>query len=659
MKKLWVILLVLLVSLFLIVSCGDDKGNDTDTNQTNNSQTENNDTPAPELSVATEKLEDVSSYTVVVADAATAEMKAKAEELIAAINEKTGVSLEFKTDYGARSGKKIVIGKSKHHNVDPKAMEKTDYIIKMEEDGDIAIIGGVEKATFAAVDFFIKNFIKADTKEVLYPTGAGYTKDCVVKSLKIDGVDISEFKIFALDNIDEGHTLADDILYGYLDIELPVESGAKKPGGDKYIIVDRQSYAYHDYSMKVEGGNLYITGSYRSLYKALEAFESYLDGSHGADVAMTSADNYSGKLPTVKPLYSTKDELLAIYEYAADSGYTLYGEHNIGGLPSEFEAKFREKVGDGPVSIDYDMINAYTGGTEGEITRTYISQVICEYLEFAARGGIVTTMCHWTNPNEKTRVVEVKQADGSFVLQDSTYRGSIGSKELWSDVLTKGTEFNKRWHEQLDFNAEIYQAFKDLGLPVTFRPMLEANTGNMWWCYHHEECMLTGDDLRDMWNYVYDYYVNDLGLDNILWVYSPNAYTGGDTYTDMFYPGDDKCDIVGIDWYIDSFHNRSLAYNYGYQDILEFGKPAGLCEWGVVGGLQANNPEEAGKKFSCKDFVDVVKLAKSAGLTVSFIETYSGWFGSATWLPGAEILNETAGIVLLDDMPDVIRNALG
>ena len=659
MKKLSVILLVLLVSLFLIVSCGDNDGNDVETNQTNNDQTENNDTPAPELSVTTEKLEDLSSYKVVVADAASADMKAKAEELITAINEKLGVSLEFKTDYGVRSGKKIIIGKSKHHDLDPKSMEKTDYIIKMEEDNDVVILGGVEKATFAAVDFFIKNFIKADTKEVLYPTGAGYKKDCIVKSLTIDGVDISEFKIFALDNIDEGQALADDILYGYLNVELPVENGAKKPSGSKYIIVDRQSYAYHDYSIKVEGGNLYITGSYRSLYKALEAFESYLDGSHGATVAMTSANNLEGKIDKVTPLYSTKEDLLAIYEYAADSNYTLYGEHNLGGLPSVFEAKFRECVGDGPVSIDLDMINFYTGGEDGLFSRTYISQIICEYLEFAARGGIVTTMCHWTNPNEKTRMIEKTLEDGSVTLTDSTYRGSIGSKELWKSVLTKGTEFNKRWHEQLDFNAEIYQAFKDLGLPVTFRPMLEANTSNMWWCYYHEECMLSGDDLRDMWDYVYNYYVNDLGLDNILWVYSPNATTSGPVNTDLYYPGDDKCDIVGFDLYIDNTMSRNIANGYGYQTLLEYGKPTGLCEWGVFGSLASMNPEEAATKFTCRDFVNVLKTSKQAGINIAFLETYSGYFGSATYLKGGEILNETAGIILLDDMPDIIRNALG
>ncbi len=488
-----------------------------------------------------------------------------------------------------------------------------------------------------------------------FPAQTEIKIDPTVNSFKIDGVDISEFKLFALDGIEEAIVLAENISKKYLGVDIPRENGSTLPEGDKWIILDRQSYDYHSYSMTVENGNLYIKGSFRSFPKALDNFISYLDGSHGTEVNMTSADNFSGKLPTVKPLYSTKEDLLAIYEYAADSNYTLYGEHSMGGSLAELEASIRENVGDGPAILDYDMIGAYIG----QYPRSQVSRIICEALEFASKGGILTTFCHWQNPNEEARIVEVKDIYGNFNLQDSIYRGSIGSKELWTSVLTDGTDFNKKWKAQLDFNAEIYQAFKDLGMPVTFRPMLEANTGNMWWCYYHEECMLTGDDLRDMWNYVYDYYVNDLGLDNILWTYSPNAYTGG-VGTTFYYPGDDKCDLVGMDWYIDATMSRNLANNYGYQALLEYGKPTGLCEWGVTGGLaDAFSRTGAAQKFSCRELVDIIELAKDAGLTLTFLETYSGYFGSSTWLPDGEALNETLGIILLDDMPDIVRNALG
>ena len=482
------------------------------------------------------------------------------------------------------------------------------------------------------------------------------------KSFKINGVDVSEFKIFAVDNIDEGQALANDIKEKYLGIELPIESGKARPTGDKYIILDRQSYAYHDYSMTVEGGNLVINGSFRSFPKAIELFVAYLDGSHGDDVNITSADNASGKIPTVKPLYSTKEELFKIYQYAMDNGYTLYGEHWGGGWATMGELKegIRKCVGDGPAILDIDMISFYIE----YLSRSEISRVIAEALEFAAEGGIVTTFCHWQNPNEETRIIDVKQPDGSVVKRDSIYRGSIGSPELWKSVLTEGTEFNTKWKKQLDCNAEVYQAFKDLGLPVTFRPMLEANSGNMWWCAIHEGCMLSGDDLRDMWNYVYDYYVNKWNFDHILWSYAPEMRVNPDyegTKTTYFYPGDDKCDLVGSDWYIGNWMSRNnYDDSYGYKEISAYGKPTGLCEWGIM-GAQWSNPvtrKDPTTSFSYDFLVDIIREAKRAGYPICFVESYSGYFGSTTWLLGGHELNEAPEIILLDDMPEFIKKAL-
>ena len=541
MKKLSVILLVLLVSLFLIVSCGDSKGNETNTNQTDNTQTDN----------------------------------------------------------------------------------QTDAPIQT---GDTAQVG-------------------SETETVAPETTVPVVPADKVETFKIDGVDLSKYIIFALDEIEEGEALVETISE-MLDINVRTASGTTLPedDGTRWIVLDRQSYAYQDWSMKVEDGNLHIRGSFRSFAKALEHFESYLTGERGADVNITSAHNIEGKIDKVTPLYSTKEELLAIYQYAMDTNNTIYGEH-LGGPYSiaTLEEAIRERAGDGPSILDVDMIGFYLGN----YTRSMISQIVCEALEFSAKGGIITTFCHWQNPNEKTR--------------NTIYRGSIGSKELWTSVLTDGTEFNLKWKEQLDYNAEVYQAWKDAGLPVTFRPMLEANTPSFWWAALNSGCILTGDDLRDMWNYVYDYYVNDLGLDNMLWTYSPNAVKGGGPAdTTFYYPGDDKCDLVGIDWYIDQSMSRNLADGYGYQEVLAYGKPTGLCEWGVTGNLSDTyHPGGVAKSFSCQELVDIIYLAKESGMTVAFLETYSTYFGSAAWLPKAEALNSADGVILLDDMPAFIAKALG
>ncbi len=645
MKKISIFLLVLLVSLFLIVSCGEEKDNEKTQEELDKELL---------ATVQLEKIEDIDSYTIVVADAASEELKGKAEEFVTSVNEALGTDFKLKTDYAARKGtSKIIIGDSRHHDIDSEELKFTDYVIK--NDGEsIVIIGGSEKATFLGVDFFVRNLLKADTKEIYYPAGDGleYIREFKLDSLKIDGVDISEFKIFAVDNIEEGAALAEDIGWEYLGIEIPVENNTTPPKGEKYIVLDRQSYDYYDYSMTLENGNLYIRGSFRSFPKALEALVSHLDGSHGTDVNITAEDNLSGKLDTkVTPLYSTKEELLAIYKYAEANNYTLYGEHHSGGYSfNDLASAIRDEIGDGPAILDYDLLGNYIG----QQNRSQTSQAVCEAVEFAAKGGIVTTMCHWQNPNEVLRVIPVEQWDGSWVVKDAIYRGSVGTKELWDSVFTEGTEYNKRWKAQLEYDAEVYQAWEDLGLAVTFRPMLEANGSWFWWCANNEDLPLTGDDLRNLWNYVYDYYVNELGLDNILWTYSPNS-CGSAEQASLYYPGDDRCDLVGMDWY----DADPLEERIDYKTLLAYGKPTGLCEWGLPGDLRMKTPEATAKLFNTYNLVNIIQNAKKAGTKVTFIEVYSGFFGSSTWLEYSEVLNETEGIILLDDMPELIKKALG
>ncbi len=640
MKEFSICLLILLVSLFLIVSCGEEKDNE-------KSQEELD----LELlaTVQLEKIEDIDSYTIVVADTASDELKDRAGGFVTSLNNALGTNLKLKTDYAARKGtNKIIIGNSKHHDIDSETMRFTDYVIKKNGES-IVIIGGSEKATFLGVDFFVRNLLKKDAKEIYYPIGDGleYVIEFKLDSLKIDGVDISEFKIFAVDNIEEGAALANDIGWEYLGIEIPVEGDVTLPDGDKYIILDRQSYDYYNYSMTIENGNLYVKGSFRSFPKALDALVSYLDGSHGTNVNITADDNLSGALDKVTLPYNSKEELLEIYKYATKTNQTLYGEHLGGGYYSieELESTIRADVGDGPAIISYDMLSVYIGTS----TRSDTSRIICEALEFASRGGIITTGCHWQNPNEQGRFLEVKQWDGTYKLQDSIHQGSVGSKELWDSLFIDGTEYNKSWKAQLDCNAEIYQAFKDLGLPVTFRPMHEANGEWFWWGM---KSYLTSEDLREMWLYVRSYY-DELELDNILWIYAPNY--GSVESVISYYPGDDKCDLIGMDWYgIDPLEERS-----DFRALLSYGKPTGFSEWGLPGNLQLKTKEETAKFFNNYNLVNLIKAAKAGGVTITFIEAFSGYFGATTWLEYSEVLNETEGIVLLDDMPDIIKNALG
>lgn len=69
-----------------------------------------------------------------------------------------------------------------------------------------------------------------------------------------------------------------------------------------------------------------------------------------------------------------------------------------------------------------------------------------------------------------------------------------------------------------------------------------------------------------------EYFTSERGLDNLLWVYSPNS--GNGKYLE-YYPGTKYGDIVGLDIYA----TPPLTIG-GYQELRNLGKPLGLTEFG-------------------------------------------------------------------------------
>ena len=58
----------------------------------------------------------------------------------------------------------------------------------------------------------------------------------------------------------------------------------------------------------------------------------------------------------------------------------------------------------------------------------------------------------------------------------------------------------------------------------------------------------------------------DRGLDNVLWIYSPNAGEHAVSY----YPGSDWVDVAALDVYTDEVSSAKLT---GYADLIKLGKP--------------------------------------------------------------------------------------
>ncbi len=64
--------------------------------------------------------------------------------------------------------------------------------------------------------------------------------------------------------------------------------------------------------------------------------------------------------------------------------------------------------------------------------------------------------------------------------------------------------------------------------------------------------LIDAEKLRRFWKYIYNLYVNEMGMKNLIWVYGPNVRPIWANFIQdvrYYYPGDEYCDIVGIDWY--------------------------------------------------------------------------------------------------------------
>ena len=87
----------------------------------------------------------------------------------------------------------------------------------------------------------------------------------------------------------------------------------------------------------------------------------------------------------------------------------------------------------------------------------------------------------------------------------------------------------------------------------------------------------------------YDYMVNERGLDNLVWSYSPGAgeLSSAEVYGER-YPGDDIIDMVGFDCYYYSTREDYLSKMTNALDITvafakEHGKIAAVTETGYEG----------------------------------------------------------------------------
>ncbi len=177
----------------------------------------------------------------------------------------------------------------------------------------------------------------------------------------------------------------------------------------------------------------------------------------------------------------------------------------------------------------------------------------------AANGAIVSLSMHM--PNFSSSKI-VKNSDGTYSFYGCDFSES---KDLSNDIVKQilpGGEYNEVFTAYLDVIADYASQLQAAGIPIMIRPFHE-NTGSWFWW----GSMNTAETYKSLYRYTKDY-MEQSGVHNLLWVYSPNGPLTSEAAYMSYYPGDEYVDILAFDYYND-YNSYPASADNSFFDSLD------------------------------------------------------------------------------------------
>ncbi|MCU0874061.1 MAG: discoidin domain-containing protein, partial [Pirellulaceae bacterium] len=171
------------------------------------------------------------------------------------------------------------------------------------------------------------------------------------------------------------------------------------------------------------------------------------------------------------------------------------------------------------------------------------------------KGGIVTLHCHWMKPGNP---------EGSAWVGGGRGTGKLDLAK----AITPGTEEHRAVMADLSVTADYLKQLADARVPVLWRPLHEIDGSWFWWTDAE-----TPENTAALWRLMFDYFVSERKLHNLIWVYNAAHVTHGWKRADgtldeevahrkRFYPGAKYVDIASIDTYA----NPKLGWGASWED---------------------------------------------------------------------------------------------
>jgi mannan endo-1,4-beta-mannosidase len=272
-----------------------------------------------------------------------------------------------------------------------------------------------------------------------------------------------------------------------------------------------------------------------------------------ASLFPTNVSNLQISREPVNPAASESTKNLLAYLYSLSGKMTISGQHDYLESPDEWSHQVKT-ITDKYAGIHGYELGAIMNQSDNKIA-SQRADVVDSAIQWYKAGGIVTISYHASLP-------------GTCACW-SNIQKSLSQKEF-NEIITPGTVQYKLLIADLDKAAVYLKQLRDTGVPVLWRPYHEMNGGWFWWGKKNNYALL--------WQIMYDRFVNYHKLNNLLWVWSPNAPNASADKYDLTYPGADKVDVLAADVY------GSTSDGKYYTDLLHLanGKPIAIGENGQL-----------------------------------------------------------------------------
>jgi hypothetical protein len=456
-------------------------------------------------------------------------------------------------------------------------------------------------------------------------------------TVKVNGKNLSEYAISGyLYNGNDAERLAQfaEKIEKATSCKLPVIENEKlSEYNGNYIFLDDTNTDFTNYCIKVENGNIIIFANYYSLDDCINAFFADILGYDLESGKVTGANEVNvteGKSYTVpKSAVYSKEKLMSVLEELYnDDSRIIVGQHMNQGYPIgevfDIETKaFMEGCGVEAAMFGWDCVGTMIYPKNLRNINSGRVKVAYQMIEYMREGGVITLSTHFPSPAEAEPLpaVSIKHL---FPRRDAD----------WMDLFTEGTDTNKRFWGYLTQLGDLLQIFKDNSAPIIFRPLFEQNIGGTWYGMTYKNadgitCMYPSEYLKKTWYMMYDYLVKERGIDNLIWEFAPNVIKRpkpGDYWicpVMYCYPGDEYCDIVGVDWYPGKAAlENPIDMVYAYEDMTV---PTGKIF--VYGELSAGTNRTVGDNytFTATDYGNLLKLYAENGVKSAYTLTWSSW----------------------------------